>query len=83
MERVEYILRKTDKQDKRKINIRLSKKGEQLMAEIIPMLSISYKRIEKIVGNERLRRLYKILNEVGDRLAPHDVRASFNNWDDF
>ncbi|MGE0036072.1 MAG: MarR family transcriptional regulator [Xanthobacteraceae bacterium] len=81
MEMLDYICRTAHTNDKRKINISLSKKGGRLVAEAVPMMALAYKRIEVILGKSTYKNLFAILEEAAKRLEPHDVRPHLNSWD--
>ncbi len=66
------VLRKTDSEDQRAQNIRLSAKGKRLHDKIQPLVEKQYKMLSDSVGKEKISRLLALLeaySESGQAVA--------------
>ena len=60
------VLRKTDNEDQRAQNIRLSAKGKRLHDKIQPLVEKQYKMLSESVGKEKISRLLALLEAYSE-----------------
>jgi homoprotocatechuate degradation regulator HpaR len=58
------IDRRWSAQDQRRQVVRLTAKGEQLVAQMVPLIDEQYRRLEEAVGRERLATLYDTIDDA-------------------
>lgn len=68
LERKKLVVRTKYATDRRKWIIRLTRKGDDLLARILPSYSSSVKRLTDGLGSERIKRLDTMLSAWGDLL---------------
>ena len=66
LEKERYVSRFIDTKDGRRVNLSLTKKGQETLDKIAPDMELIYKAIEKRYGEEKLTNLLNILGEIGD-----------------
>ncbi|MDC0093092.1 homoprotocatechuate degradation operon regulator HpaR [Alphaproteobacteria bacterium] len=66
LEKDNYISRFMDANDGRRINLSLTKAGQEMLDKIAPDLEAIYKAIQKRYGEEKLSCLLDILGEISD-----------------
>ena len=66
LEKDHYISRFTDPKDGRRINLSLTKVGQEILNKIAPDMEVIYKAIQKRYGEEKLTNLLDILGEVSE-----------------
>lgn len=74
MEALGLVARKPVAGDRRRANISLTPKGTEMVEQILPRLDVIYQELEDSLGQPRMQELFRILDEVGDRLT--EVQAS-------
>ncbi len=66
LEKDHYISRFIDPKDGRRINLSLTKVGQEILNKIVPDMEVIYKAIQKRYGEEKLTNLLDILGEVSE-----------------
>ena len=66
LENDNYILRFVDNKDGRRINLKLTNLGKEILQKIAPDMDVVYKAIHNRYGEEKLTTLLEILSEVGE-----------------
>ena len=61
-----YISRFIDAKDGRRVNLALSKIGQEILNKIAPDVDLIYKAIQKRYGEEKLIKLLDILGEISE-----------------
>ena len=61
-----YISRFIDAKDARRVNLALSKTGQDILNKIAPDVDLIYKAIQKRYGEEKLIKLLDILGEISE-----------------
>ena len=66
LEKDQYISRFIDPKDGRRINLSLTKTGQDTLNKIAPDMELIYKAIQKRYGEEKLTNLLDILSEISE-----------------
>ena len=66
LEKDKYISRFVDTKDGRRVNLSLTKVGQDIINEIAPDMEVIYNAIQKRYGEEKLTNLLDILEEISD-----------------
>ena len=66
LEKDHYISRFIDAKDGRRVNLALSKTGQEILNKIAPDVDLIYKAIQKRYGEEKLIKLLDILGEISE-----------------
>ena len=66
LEKDHYISRFIDAKDGRRVNLSLTKKGQDIINKIAPDLELIYKAIEKRYGELKLTNLLDMLSEISE-----------------
>lgn len=61
MEETGLVHRTRSKEDQRRVIVRLAEKGDQLIAEIAPLIDLQYHHIEQAYGKKVFNDLFKVL----------------------
>lgn len=64
LERKGYVCRHEDPKDRRNKLVYLTEKGEEFHQWIAPVLTAYYKRLEQILGTEKLKQTNELLKEL-------------------
>lgn len=64
MEEIDLITRTRFETDQRRVTVRLTPKGEKLVAELGPLIVAQYKVIEESFGPELINELYDVMDRV-------------------
>lgn len=64
LERKGYVCRHEDPKDRRNKLVYLTEKGEEFHQWIAPVLTAYYKRLEQILGTEKLKQTDELLKEL-------------------
>lgn len=71
MEETGLVHRARSAEDQRRVIVRLAAKGDQLIAEIAPLIDEQYRRIEQAFGKRVFNDLFKVLEEfIGANESP-------------
>ncbi|MDC0456392.1 homoprotocatechuate degradation operon regulator HpaR [Alphaproteobacteria bacterium] len=66
LEKDNYISRFIDSKDGRRVNLSLTKTGQDTLNKIAPDMELIYKAIQKRYGEEKLTNLLDILSEISE-----------------
>ena len=66
LEKDHYISRFIDSKDGRRVNLSLTKTGQDTLNKIAPDMELIYKAIQKRYGEEKLTNLLDILSEISE-----------------
>jgi homoprotocatechuate degradation regulator HpaR len=66
LEKDDYISRFIDSKDGRRVNLSLTKTGQDTLNKIAPDMELIYKAIQKRYGEEKLTNLLDILSEISE-----------------
>ena len=66
LEKENFISRFVDEKDGRRVNLVLTKLGEEILNRIVPDMDIIYKAIQKRYGEENLAKLLELLGSVSE-----------------
>ncbi|MDC1357804.1 MarR family transcriptional regulator, partial [Pseudomonadota bacterium] len=66
LEKDNYISRFIDSKDGRRVNLSLTKIGQDTLNKIAPDMELIYKAIQKRYGEEKLTNLLDILSEISE-----------------
>jgi homoprotocatechuate degradation regulator HpaR len=66
LEKNNYISRFIDSKDGRRVNLSLTKTGQDTLNKIAPDMELIYKAIQKRYGEEKLTNLLDILSEISE-----------------
>ena len=66
LEKEKFISRFIDQKDGRRVNLVLTKLGEEILNKIVPDMDIVYKTIEKRYGEENLAKLLELLGGISE-----------------
>ena len=66
LEKDKYISRFVDTKDGRRVNLSLTKVGQDIINKIAPDMEVIYNAIQKRYGEEKLTNLLDILEEISD-----------------
>ena len=66
LEKDNYISRSIDSKDGRRVNLSLTKTGQDTLNKIAPDMELIYKAIQKRYGEEKLTNLLDILSEISE-----------------
>ena len=66
LEKEKIISRFVDQKDGRRVNLKLTSKGEETLKKIVPDMDTIYKAIQKRFGEEKLAQLLELLGCVSD-----------------
>lgn len=83
MEENDLISRTRFETDQRRVTVSLTSKGEQLVAELSPLIKAQYKIIEKSFGPELIQELYEVMDRVlmiDDSSIPKLALPQKKNW---
>ncbi|KXB29829.1 MarR family transcriptional regulator [Dechloromonas denitrificans] len=64
MEEMGLVTRTRVPEDQRRVIVRLTRKSEQLVAELGPLIEAQYRVIEQAFGPELIRQLYEVMDKV-------------------
>jgi len=71
MEDLGFITRKRLDHDQRRLRVSLTPRSRALAARMAPQIDATYRRIERLIGNEFCERFYRVLDELIATLEPH------------
>ena len=64
MEEMGLVTRTRMPEDQRRVIVRLTRKSEQLVAELGPLIEAQYRVIEQAFGPELIQQLYEVMDKV-------------------
>jgi homoprotocatechuate degradation regulator HpaR len=64
MEKMGVIEKERMAEDQRRVLVRLTPKGEQVVADVAPLVEAQYQELEKVVGVDLVKTLYEVLDQV-------------------
>ncbi|WP_153130307.1 homoprotocatechuate degradation operon regulator HpaR [Dechloromonas hortensis] len=64
MEEMGLVTRTRVPEDQRRVIVRLTRKSEQLVSELGPLIEAQYRVIEQAFGPELIRQLYEVMDKV-------------------
>lgn len=71
MEETGLVHRTRSAEDQRRVIVRLAAKGDQLIADIAPLIDAQYRQIEKVYGKRVFSDLFRVLEEFIDASDNH------------
>ena len=71
LERKGYVCRKEDTRDRRNKLVFLTEEGEQFRIWIVPQLQDYYKRLDQMLGEEKLKHIESLLKELQHALETY------------
>jgi homoprotocatechuate degradation regulator HpaR len=66
LEKEKIISRFVDEKDGRRVNLVLTRQGEETLKKIVPDMDVVYKSIQKRYGEEKLTKLLELLGGVSE-----------------
>ena len=64
MEEIDLVTRTRFESDQRRVTVRLTVKGERLVAELGPLIMAQYKVIEEVFGSDLIEELFDVMDRV-------------------
>ena len=66
LEKEKFIFRVVDQKDGRRVNLLLTRLGQETLNKIVPDMDVVYKNIQKRYGEEKLAKLLELLGGVSE-----------------